>query len=218
MKLNRYIIFRRDLEVEPITIDAGTLLVGRHAQCQLLLNHLSVSRLQAAIKQYDGNYYIFGLRQLNPVKLNGKVVSGTAVLAACDMIEVGPFTLEINHSENAIILIVSMQAGRSVEIEDVSQPDLITRELEPLGTVGKNPRPAPLPGTRGLDIYWDQRIRTRRTFATVGPLLPKIGRRQGKALFNWRPTSDLLNNVPISYLIWSAILGTILLLFWLYSG
>lgn len=213
---NGYTILRTDLEGEPVTVEAGTLLVGRTTQCHVLLNHPSVSRVQAAIKQYDGNYYLFCMRPSNPVLLNGKPVSKTTALAAGDMMEVGPFTLEINHSETNFIIIVSLPAGRGVEIE-VSQPDSITRKLEPLGTVSKNPRPTPLPATLGLDIYWDQRMRSNRRIATVGPLSPQ-NRRQGKAQFTWKPTSDLLNNIPISYLIWSAILGTILLLFWFYSG
>ena len=44
-----FIIIRDDLQVDPATIVAEGLLVGRLPTCELLLNHPSVSRLHAGI-------------------------------------------------------------------------------------------------------------------------------------------------------------------------
>ena len=69
---NRYIIVRNDLDVDPVTIVSEGILIGRLLACEVPLNHPSVSRVQAGIRQFDDDYYIFSLRPSNPVILNGK--------------------------------------------------------------------------------------------------------------------------------------------------
>ena len=50
---NQYHIIRDDLPIDPVTIISEGLLIGRLGQCELLLNHPSVSRVQAGIKQFE---------------------------------------------------------------------------------------------------------------------------------------------------------------------
>src|SRR6185436_17023698 len=95
---NKYIIDREDLVQDPVTIITDGLLIGRLQECELLLNHPSVSRAQAGIKLVKGSYFLFGLRQANPVNLNGKAVDENEALAPGDLLEVGPFLLEIDLS------------------------------------------------------------------------------------------------------------------------
>ena len=71
---NKFIIVREDLLQDPVTIISEGLLMGRLTECELLLNHPSVSRVQAGIKQIDGEYYVFNLRPSNAIKLNGRPV------------------------------------------------------------------------------------------------------------------------------------------------
>ncbi len=100
---NQYIIIRQDLpSVDPITIISEGLLIGRLTECEVMLNHPSVSRVQAGIKQFENAYYLFSLRPKNPVLLNGKPVEENEALAAGDVIEVGPFQIEIETAENAL--------------------------------------------------------------------------------------------------------------------
>ena len=96
---NQYHIIRDDLPIDPVTIISDGLLIGRLSQCELVLNHPSVSRVQAGIKQFENNYYLFPLRPKNPVILNGKPVEENEALAAGDIIEVGPFHLQIDLAE-----------------------------------------------------------------------------------------------------------------------
>ncbi len=93
---NQYVIVRDDLHLDPVTMITEGLLIGRLPQCELRLNHPSVSRVQAGIKQFEEDYYLFALRPKNPVILNGKPVEENEALAPGDIIEIGPFRLEID--------------------------------------------------------------------------------------------------------------------------
>jgi pSer/pThr/pTyr-binding forkhead associated (FHA) protein len=123
---NKYIIIREDLVQDPVTIITDGLLIGRLQECELLLNHPAVSRAQAGIKLVEGSYFLFGLRQSNPVKLNGKAVEENEALAPGDILEVGPFLLEIDLTEEALVIEVSLQIGTVVETSSASTPNLGT--------------------------------------------------------------------------------------------
>src|SRR6185312_2708720 len=106
---NQYVIVRNDLAVDPVTIIAEGLLIGRLPSCELLLNHPSVSRVQAGIKQVADGYYLFPLRPRNPVLLNGKPVEENEALASGDVILAGPFQLEIETTEEGLVIRVELQ-------------------------------------------------------------------------------------------------------------
>lgn len=208
---NKFIIVREDLLQDPVTIISEGVLIGRLTECELLLNHPSVSRVQAGIKQIDGEYYVFNLRPSNPVKLNARPMMENQALGAGDFLEAGPFLLEIDFATDAIIIKISLQIGRRVHETDVSNPALGTVKLDDLeavlaGAKKKVARPAPLPGTKALDIFWDKRIREAGKMVRPAPLFPHGQRRTGKAQFNWVPTSDLASRWPISFLIWGVII------------
>ncbi len=207
---NKYIIDREDLLQDPVTIITDGLLIGRLQECELLLNHPSVSRAQAGIKLIKEDYFLFGLRPSNPVKLNGKPIEENEALAPGDLLEVGPFLLEVDLTDEALVLKVSLQIGTVVETTNLSSPDVTTANLEPVAVPGEKKahakaRPAPLPGDNALDIFWDKRIREAGKMVRPSPLFPKSDRRAGKAQFNWIPTTDLKSHWPISFFLWGVI-------------
>src|SRR5580765_2839572 len=120
MSENRFIIIREDLVQDPVTLISDGLLIGRLVECELLLNHPAVSRAQAGIKEIDDNYYLFSLRPANPPQLNGKPVEQNEALAPGDIIAIGPFLLEVDRSEEALILKVALQIG--IEVDDSTSP------------------------------------------------------------------------------------------------
>ena len=203
---NQYLIVRDDLAVDPVTIISEGLLIGRLHQCELLLNHPSVSRVQAGIKQIDDNYYLFALRPKNPVLLNGKPVEENEALASGDIIEVGPFQLEIDSTDEALVIRVELRIGMKPSEIDVSDPGLSTDNLVAPDPKGKKPRPAPIAGTQALDIFWDKRIRDAGKMARPSPLYPKGGRRTGKAQYNWLPTTDLMSRWPVAFFTWALLM------------
>ena len=204
---NKYIIIREDLVQDPVTIITDGLLIGRLQECELLLNHPSVSRAQAGIKLVQDSYFLFGLRPSNPVKLNGKPVEENEALAPGDVLELGPFALEVDLTEEALVLRVSLQIGTVIDTSNLSSPDLGTAKLEPVLAPGEKKtqaktRAAPIQGDKALDIFWDKRIREAGKLVRLSPLFPRGQRRPGKAAFNWTPTTDLRRHWPVSFLIW----------------
>ncbi|HEY0726726.1 MAG TPA: FHA domain-containing protein, partial [Pyrinomonadaceae bacterium] len=204
---NQYIIVREDLGFDPVTIISDGLLIGRLTECELLLNHPSVSRVQAGIKQFDHAYYLFSLRPKNPVILNGRPVEDNEALAGGDVIEVGPFRLEVDATDDGLIIRVEMTIGSRASEIDLSDPGFSTDKLvAPVEGKAKKARPAPIAGTKALDIFWDKRIREAGKMVRPSPLFPKAGRRTGKAQFNWTPTTDLVSRWPAAFFTWALIL------------
>src|SRR5690349_18329149 len=205
--MNKYLIIRDDLQVDPVTIISDGLLIGRLLQCELLLNHPSVSRVQAGIKQFGDDYYLFGLRPKNPVILNGKPVEENEALAAGDIIEVGPFHLQIDSADESLVIRVELRIGMKPSEIDVSDPGLTTDSLEaPAGGKAKRSRAAPIEGGKALDIFWDRRMREAAKMARPSPLFPKGGRRAGKTQYNWMPTTDLMSRWPVAVFTWALLL------------
>ncbi|HJT28981.1 MAG TPA: FHA domain-containing protein [Pyrinomonadaceae bacterium] len=207
MPTNQYVIIRDDLLVDPVTIISEGLLIGRLPQCELLLNHPSVSRVQAGIKQFEEGYYLFALRPKNPVILNSKHVEDNEALAAGDIIEVGPFHLQIESADDGLVIRVEVRIGMKLSEIDVSDPGINTENLfEQAETKTKKPRAAPIVATKALDIFWDRRIRDVGKMARPSPLYPKGGRRSGKAQYNWMPTTDLLSRWPVAFFTWALLI------------
>lgn len=207
--MSRLIIIREDLVQDPLTIISDGVLIGRLQECEVLLNHPAVSRVQAGIRRIDDVHYLFSLRPANPPKLNGRAVEENVALAPGDLVEIGPFQLEIDRDDDALVVNVSLRIGTEFEVVDAGVPNLRTTTLllqEPLeGKRAPKARPGPLPGNKALDFFWDKRIREAGKMVRPSPLFPRSQRRAGKAQFNWSPTSDLARPWPVSFFIWGAV-------------
>jgi len=217
-----FIIIREDLQVDPVTIVAEGILVGRLPTCELLLNHPSVSRLHAGVTSSDGDFYIRNLRPGNPIMLNGARLEEYEALADGDVIGVGPFALNVHFAQGALVISVSLQiaatAGDAVTRREASGmwelPTTMNLELPSTPSEGEPAQPKkPAPqktkpavhSSKALDVFWDKRITAATKTIKPSPLFPLTGRPSGKAQSVWTPTSDLRRRWPASLMLWGAI-------------
>src|SRR5207253_8372881 len=104
---NKFIIIRNDLDTYPVVIETEGLTVGRLTGNDLVLNHPTVSRTHAGIKEENGDYWIFNLSNTNETLLNGEMVKDVP-LADGDLIQIGPFLLRPTYAADALKLEVEM--------------------------------------------------------------------------------------------------------------
>ena len=197
-----FIITRDDQAVDPITLVSEGLSIGRLADCELILNHPTVSRLHAGIKEVDGRFYLFNLNPSNSMVINGRRVGEREALADGDIIQLGPFFLYMRHEGAALSIRVVNQPGVRVGEAVVHDGD-ITQALPFEENAFLQTPPPQTPAHDELDdalsIFWAKRQRESGKIQRASPLRPQNQARPGRALFNWTPTRDLSRPWPPAF-------------------
>ena len=73
---------------QSVTLDGERIVLGRNADCTVVLNVPAVSREHAVIKRVQGKYYIEDLKSRNGTFVNNKEVSGSLLLNDNDQIKI----------------------------------------------------------------------------------------------------------------------------------
>ncbi len=222
-----FIIIREDLLVDPITFVGDSILIGRLPTCELLLNHPSVSRLQAGISHVGRDYCIRNLSPANPITLNGQALKQYEALTAGDVLGIGPFALNIDFLDQALCLKISIQIGatpndavarrETVEFWDLpatvySALPAAPAESEVAGhkkPPARTPKPA-VESSKALDVFWDKRITAATKKIKPSSLFPLRGRASGKAQSVWTSTTDLERGSRYSKMIWGGVIVAVL--------
>src|SRR5205809_843056 len=191
-----FIIAREDLQVDPVTIVAEGLLIGRLPICELLLNHPSVSRLHAGITYADGNYYFRNLRPGNPIMVNGARLEEYEALADGDVVGIGPFALNIGFAQGVLIVKVSLQIAASPadaiarreasglwDLATTAQLEILSETMPGAGAGAAHHRKVPPrkakaaeASSKALDVFWNKRITAATKTIKPSPLFPLSGR------------------------------------------
>jgi FHA domain-containing protein len=198
-QLSTFIIVREDRGLDPTTLVAEALKIGRAPGRDLLLNHPDVSRLHAGIKEIEGHFYLVNLSSSNSTTLNGRLVvlEEAVALAGGDEIRIGPFFLRTERKDDALELVVTLQFGLRIGEAEA-------RAETPAPPLGREvAAAAPMEVADALDLFWGKR--TREKAGRKSPLHPLRPPRLGKARFNWTPTRDLVRPWPFAVFFWSAI-------------
>src|ERR671930_1741365 len=113
---SKFIINREDLNVDPVTIVADGLKIGRAPSSELVLNHPTVSRLHAGINEADGRFYLYNFSHSSGTTLNGRVVAteSAEVLADGDVIQIGPYFLNVARLGDALSITVTLEVAMNV--------------------------------------------------------------------------------------------------------
>lgn len=232
---NRFFIKRKDIEVDDAVIETEGLTIGRLITNDLVLNHRTVSRTHAGVKEIKGEYWIFNLSGSNGTLLNGELVDKTP-LADGDAIQIGRYVLLVNYVQGGLSVAVEMELdahgleGRTGVIQTVSASDESSAATMKMEKIPLNLKKflrggggsKKLQGTglltgilsaqdeEALKVFWEKRKREAGKIAEKTPLRPKGDRRVGKIQFNWRPTRDLRKLWRKSYFIWGALVVAVL--------
>src|SRR5262249_49451476 len=203
---SRFLIKRKDLMVDDVVVESDSLTIGRLTGNDLVLNHRSVSRTHAGIKEFHGEFWFFNLSNSNGTVLNGELVNKTP-LADGDVLHIGRYILQIKYLGAVLSITVEMEIEAHVAEARPLSPGideagaataLLTRvvlpgkqTMAPGGTrrlEGTGILTTALPGLdeHALEVFWDKRKREAGKIAQKSRLQPSGDRRVGKAQFNWR--------------------------------
>ncbi|MCI0337201.1 MAG: FHA domain-containing protein [Acidobacteria bacterium] len=233
--MSKFLIIRKDINLDPVEIESEGLTIGRLSGNDLALNHPTVSRTHAGIKEINGDYWIFNLSEANGTLLNGELIEQTP-LADGDLIQIGPFFLYPKYISEGLQFDVEMSVKPlPIEASSFSQLQLPIEQRKTirldLSQLAQLQREKTTPkGTRrlsgtgmltgimdpgdaqSLKVFWDKRMREAGKLSTDSPLMPVGKQRLGKAQFNWYPTRDLLRAWPGALFVWAALIVTVLAL------
>src|SRR6185436_999750 len=141
-----------DLGVPRVTDLKTQMSVGRTEGNDLVLNHPSVSRKHARFEARDNHWWIVDLKSTNGVKVNGNLITESAVVAG-DKIHVGSVQLEVkaqpsveftgnsmfdNPSGTVIRRIADFNSEFGLDLADVAQAPAARPVSEP----GFKPEPS----------------------------------------------------------------------------
>jgi hypothetical protein len=179
-------------------VEKDGILIGRLETCDLVLDHLTVSRIHAAINFSDSHYFVVNLSTSAPVTLNGRLLKAqeTDVLTEGDTIQIGPYAILVESVDDAISLLVQELATDRVLIQQAYSdrtPD-VQSSSPSIDDV--------------LKVFWQKRTREKEDWGSR--LRPTEKPRPGKAMFNWRPTRDLRRPWRTGLFVWAfVIIGAI---------
>ncbi len=74
------------------TVNKDEVVIGRVGECDVVLNHITVSRKHASVKKTPDGYVVKDLKSANGIRVNDKDVT-EAVLKDDDEIQIGNYTL-----------------------------------------------------------------------------------------------------------------------------
>jgi pSer/pThr/pTyr-binding forkhead associated (FHA) protein len=232
--MSNFFIVRKDQNIDPIEIESEGLTIGRLAGNDLSLNHPTVSRTHAGIKEIAGDYWIFNLSEANGTLLNGELIDQTP-LADGDLIQIGPFFLFPKYTRDGLELDVEVSVVPvPVDISNTTQLQLPQEERKtirldpsilakfqrakptPKGTIRLSSEKmmtgklTPLVDAETFKVFWDKRKREAGKLSPDSPLAPSGEKRFGKAQFNWYPTRDLQSPWTRSLVTWRSLIVALL--------
>src|ERR1044071_7865781 len=177
---NRFFIKRNDIEVDDAVVESEGLTIGRLITNDLVLNHRTVSRTHAGVKEINGEYWIFNLSESNGTVVNGWLVDRTPLLDG-DIVQMGPYSLLVNYVQGALSLTVQMDLdvrpvdGGTTRLLTPSESDNTVMIQIPVGV--RKQEVAPPGGTqrfkgtglftsvlpaldeKALNVFWEKRKR-----------------------------------------------------------
>lgn len=199
------VITREDEGQDSVNLVTEGLRIGRLPECEVSLNHPSVSRLHAGINYIAGRFFLLNLSRSSTTTLNGRLVEHdeAEALADGDVLQIGPYFLSFSYRRNALHIKVSQQFATNVGAAAALSEEARSGEIRMMKQRAAAKR-ASSEVADALKVFWGKR--TREKAGRPSPLHPRRPPSVGKSRFNWRPTRDLVRPWPFSLFVWSFVL------------
>ena len=200
-----FTIIRTDRAVDPKTVVAEGLIIGRDPDSDVWLNHASISRLHAGINEIEGCFYVINLSPSRATTLNGRAVAfnEAEALTTGDEIQVGPFSLKVAVAGKTLTLRVELESAVSAGENGSGRPSELFKQQNYINGQTSAPVERPPQVADALKIFWGNRIREKA--ARPSPLHPQTPLRPGKIRFKWQGTRDLVRPWPFALFLWALI-------------
>jgi pilus assembly protein CpaF len=78
-----------------VTLATGEAVVGKHADCQVVLPDPKVSRRHAKLSERDGKVFVQDLGSTNGTHLGGRAVERETAIEVGQVLEIGPYELKV---------------------------------------------------------------------------------------------------------------------------
>lgn len=205
-KNGNFVISFGGLAEEPVVFEKSGLVIGRLASCDIVLNQSSVSRVHAGINYINEKFVLINLSTKNVLTLNGRRLDPQEpdVLADGDIIQIGPFIIDIEVDEEQGQLRLAVRRQLKGEYHISAQKPAGEAEAE-------EDAPADV-----LQVFWEKRTREKEN---PGTRLRPVGKPEpGKAVIKWKPTGDLRPQWRTGLFIWIFLVFGVfaVLAFWRY--
>ena len=123
--------------VEPI--DGERTVMGRHPNCEIVLDEIAVSRQHAQIVRQDESCFIEDLRSRNKTFLNGEEVKGQAPLRDGDLIKICGIVFEYsNEHPNRKPAFPDQEIAPTQPVMDIQSDSLDLSDLSDMSDGGKS--------------------------------------------------------------------------------
>lgn len=207
------VIEREDRAQNSVKLVTEGLRIGRMPECEVSLNHPSVSRLHAGVNYIAGRFFLINLSHSSSTTLNGRLVASDEAEAVADgdVLQIGPFVVYFNYRKDELHIKVSQQIAMNVGETD-ARSEAKSGEMRLMMQRAAAKR-ASSEVVDALKVFWGKR--TREKAGRPSPLHPRRPPSSGKARFNWTPTRDLVRPWPFSIFIWGgAVVVALSILAW----
>lgn len=113
----------------PVVMEKDLILVGRNEECELRLDHKSISKLHCILVKTDGLILVRDLGSTNGTRVNGQRVRRAALLPN-DHFSVANFKYRVQFSNEPEPATADLSEPKSVPIIRNELPDVITKTAE----------------------------------------------------------------------------------------
>lgn len=103
LTVSRFVIHRKDIECDELIVESDGLSIGSELGNELLLNHRTVSRLHAGIREVGKNFWITNLSRSNGTLVNGALID-MVQLQSGDTIQIGVYLMQVEIAEHELTL------------------------------------------------------------------------------------------------------------------